>query len=84
MTTDVYNNNQQKTVPAPLWRLQCPSGYLCPSRVDDEQGEKKQEMKRQGDKNFQKKKKNRKVNCALEHGVWGVKKRKGVLMASFG
>lgn len=72
MTTDVYNNNQQKTVPAPLWRLQCPSGYLCPSRVDDEQGEKKQEMKRQGDKKNSK------------NGVWGVKERKEVLMASFG
>ena len=53
MTADVYNSNQQKTVPDPLWRLQCPIGYLCPSRVDE--GEKKQEMKRQSDKNFQKK-----------------------------
>jgi hypothetical protein len=39
-------------------------------------------MKRQGDKNFQKKK--RKENCALEHGVWRLEERKGVLMASFG
>jgi hypothetical protein len=70
MTTDVYNNNQQKTVPAPLWRLQCPSGYLCPSRVDDEQGEKKQEMKRQGDKNFQKKKKEPERKLCV--GTWRV------------
>lgn len=58
VTTDLYNNNRQKLSLPRCGGLQCPSGYLCPSRVDEEQGEKKkQEMKRQGDKkNFKKKK----------------------------
>jgi hypothetical protein len=69
----VYNNNQQKLSLPRYGGLQCPSGYLCPSRVDNEQGEKKQEMKTQGDKNF---KKEKRKSCALEHGVWRLEERK--------
>jgi hypothetical protein len=40
ITTDLYNNNRRKLSLPRYGGLQCPSGYLCPSRVDDEQGEK--------------------------------------------
>ena len=67
-----------------MWRSQCPSGYLCPSRVDDEQGEKKQEMKRQGDKkNFKEERTEAKI-VRWNMACWDVEKEKGVLMASFG
>jgi hypothetical protein len=71
VTTDVYNNNRQKLSLPRYGGLKCPSGYLCPSRVDDDQGEKKQEMKRQGDKKISKKK--RKL-CVGTWRSWGVKK----------
>jgi hypothetical protein len=45
---------------------------LCPGRVDDVQGEEKQEMKRQGDKKNSKKSR----KSALKHGVLGREEKK--------